>query len=94
MTKMKHASQIKIINITKVSDYEKYLYRCLAPVPFRRYSQRKEYFEKAIPKGFHKKLLIFNEDVVSTIEYAPARVSYYPIKGDYVIVMNCILVLR
>ncbi|MDH5754714.1 MAG: hypothetical protein OEY95_05890 [Candidatus Bathyarchaeota archaeon] len=94
MTKMKHASQIKIINIIKVSEYEKYLYRCLAPVPFRRYSRRKEYFEKTIPKGFHKKLLTFNEDVVGTIEYAPAKVSYYPIKGDYVIVMNCIWVLR
>jgi len=50
--------------------------------------------EKAIPKGFRKKLLIFNGDVVGQIEYAPAEVSYYPIMGDNVIVMNCIWVLR
>ena len=94
MTKMKSLSQIKIIDITEVSEYEKYLYKCLALLPFRRYSRRKEYFEKAIPKGFRKKLLIFNGNVVGQIEYAPAEVSYYPIMGDNVIVMNCIWVLR
>ena len=50
--------------------------------------------EKAIQKGFHKKLLIFNGNVVDQIEYAPAEVSYYPIMGDNAIVMNCIWVLR
>jgi len=72
MNKMKNASQIKIIDITKISDYEKY----------------------PIPKGFRKKLLTFNGKVVGQIEYAPAEVSYYPIAGDDIIVMNCIWVLR
>jgi hypothetical protein len=50
--------------------------------------------EKAIRKGFHKKVLIFDGDIVGQIEYAPAEVSGYPIIGDGVIVMNCIWVLR
>lgn len=85
---------IKIVEITEKAEYEKYLYRCLAPMPFRRYERRQKYLQEAIPKGFHKKLLIFNGKVVGTIEYAPAEVSGYPIKGDRVIVMNCIWVLR
>jgi hypothetical protein len=84
----------QIIDITQNDKYEKYLYKCLAPMPFRRYSLRQEYLEKAIPKGFHKKILIFNGEVVGQIEYAPAEVSGYPIMGDNVIVVNCIWVLR
>lgn len=93
MTTMKNTSQTKIIDITKVSEYEKYLYRCLTG-PFRLYKKRQGYLEKAIPKGFRKKLLIFDGDVVGQIEYAPAEVSYYPIMGDDIVVMNCIWVLR
>jgi ribosomal protein S18 acetylase RimI-like enzyme len=84
----------KIIDITENRKFELYLYRCLAPAPFRRYGRRQEYLEKAIPKGFHKKLLIFDGKVVGQIEYAPAEVSGYPIVGDNVVVMNCIWVLR
>jgi len=91
---MKSNSEIKIVDITKNSDYEKYLYRCLAPMPFRRYKKRQRYLETAIPRGFHKKILILNGDVVGQIEYAPAEVSGYPIKGENIIVMNCIWVLR
>ncbi len=86
--------EIKIINITKRSEYERYLYRCLAPMPFRKYRKRQEYLETAIPKGFHKKLLIFNGEIVGQIEYAPAEASCYPIMGKNIIVMNCIWVLR
>lgn len=86
--------EAQIIDITQNDKYEKYLYKCLAPMPFRRYSRRQEYLEKAIPKGFHKKILIFNGEVVGQVEYAPAEVSGYPIIGDNVIVMNCIWVLR
>lgn len=82
------------MDITRNENYEKYLYKCLAPMPFRKYKQRQEYLEKAIGKGFHKKLLIFNGKMVGQIEYAPAEVSGYPILGDNVIVMNCIWVLR
>jgi len=89
MNKMKSVSQTKIIDITKVNEYEKYVYRCLAG-SFRRYKKRQEHLEKAIPKGFHKKSLIFNGEIVGQIEYAPAEVSYYPIMHDNVIVMNCI----
>lgn len=86
-------SQTEIIDITQFRNYEKYLHRCLTG-PFRRYKRRMEYLNQAVPKGFHKKLLIFNGEVVGQIEYSPAEVSYYPIMGDNIIVMNCIWVLR
>jgi len=91
---MKLDSRTKIVDITKKTNCEKYLYRCLAPMPFKRYTTRQKYLQEAIPKGFHKKLLISNGKVVGTIEYAPAEASGYPIKGDNIIVMNCIWVLR
>lgn len=87
-------SEVEIINITRKSEYEKYLYKCLSPIPFRKYKKRHSYLEVAIPRGFHKKLLIFDGKVVGQIEYAPAEVSSYPIMGDNVVVMNCIWVLR
>jgi hypothetical protein len=86
--------QIKITDITQNAKYEKQLYKCLAPMPFGRYSNRREYLQKAVSKGFHKKLLILNGEVVGQIEYAPAEISGYPITGDGVIVMNCVWVLR
>ena len=58
------------------------------------YNHRLEYLKYAIPKGFHKKILIFEGDPVGTIEYAPAEGSGLPIIGDNVIVMNCIWVHR
>ena len=91
---MKTNFEAKILDITKRSEYEKYLYKCLAPMPFRKYKKRLEYLEASIPKGFHKKLLIFNGKIVGQIEYAPAEASGYPITGENVIVMNCIWVLR
>jgi len=91
---MEKTLKTEIIDITHDCNYEKYLYKCLAPAPFRRYSRRQEYLEKAIPKRFHKKLLISNGDVVGQIEYAPAEASGYPIIGTNVIVMNCLWVLR
>ncbi len=93
MIDIKLASRTGIVDITKIGEYEDYLQRCLAG-PFRRYKKRTEYLKKAIPKGFHKKLLIFNGEVVGQIEYSPAEVSYYPIMGDSIIVMNCIWVLK
>lgn len=47
-------------------------------MPFRKYNNRQQYLMKAIPKGFHKKLLVFGEEIVGQIEYAPAEVSGYP----------------
>ena len=91
---MDHDSQARIVDITKSSEYEKYLHRCLVGPPSKRYKKRIAYLEKAIPKGFHKKLVVFEGKVVGTIEYAPSEVSYYPIIGDNVIVMNCVWVLR
>lgn len=91
---MKSDSEVEIIDVTESREYEIYLYKCLSPIPFRKYRKRHEYLEAATPKGFHKKLLIFNGEVVGQIEYAPAKASGYPITGDDVIVMNCIWVLR
>jgi len=87
-------SEARILDITENSEYEKYLYKCLAPMPFRKYRKRQDYLESAIPRGFRKKLLIFNNAAVGQIEYAPTEASYYPISSDNVIVMNCIWVLR
>jgi len=93
MKRIKPSSQIKNVEITEIGEYEQYLHRCLTG-PFRLYRKRQEYLKKAILKGFHKKLLIFNSDVVGQIEYAPPEASYYPVTGNNVIVMNCIWVLR
>jgi len=93
MGNMKFASQTKIVDITRMVEYEKFLHRCLAG-PFRRYKKRIEYLKRAIPKGFHKKLLLLNGEIVGQIEYSPPEVSYYPITGNNIIVMNCIWVLR
>jgi hypothetical protein len=87
-------STSKIVDITEVDQYEKYLYKCLAPMPFRKYRRRQTYLRTAIPKGFHKKILILDSEVVGQIEYAPPEASYYPIRAENVIVMNCIWVLR
>jgi len=91
---MQFDSKARIIDITKRSEYEKYLHRCLVGPPAKRYKKRIEYLNRAIPNGFHKKLLIVDGDVDGTIEYAPSEVSYYPIIGDNVMVVNCIWVLR
>lgn len=91
---MKREDNVRIIDITEEAEYEKQLYRCLAPMPFRKYRQRHEYLCKAIPRGFRKKLLTFNEDIVGTIEYAPADASGFPITGGGIILMHCIWVLR
>jgi hypothetical protein len=91
----KEHHKIKILDVTRdeyYSDY--YLYRCLSPMPFRIYKRRKDYLEKAIPAGFHKKILFLNGDAVGQIEYGPPEASPYPIFGDNIIVMNCIWVLR
>jgi len=85
---------IELVDATFDNRYESFLYRCLAPAPFRKYRQRREYLEAAIPKGFRKKLLIFRGEIVGQIEYAPSEGSGYPIRGRGIIVMNCIWVLR
>jgi GNAT superfamily N-acetyltransferase len=91
---MESSSEAKIVDITRSGEYEAYLYRCLAPMPFRRYGKRQRYLEEATLKGFHKAILLFEDDVVGQIEYAPAAASGLPISGDDIVVMNCIWVLR
>ncbi|UCD95996.1 MAG: hypothetical protein JSV35_05735 [Candidatus Bathyarchaeota archaeon] len=88
------SSHKKIIDITTDEKYETYLYRCLTGPLSKRYRKRMEYLQRAIPVGFHKKLLLSKGVPVGTIEYAPAESSYYPILGNNVTVMNCIWVLR
>ena len=84
----------KIIDITKKKEYEKYLYKCLAPMPYRKYRKRHEYLQNAIPKGFHKKIVELNGEIVGQIEYSPSEVSALPISGNDIFVMNCIWILR
>jgi hypothetical protein len=91
---MKPTSQPRIVDITKTREYPKFLCRCIVGPPSKQSKKRIGYLENAIPKGFHKKLLLLNDQVVGQIEYSPATVSYYPIIGDNVIVLNCIWILR
>lgn len=84
----------RILDITQSKEYEERLYRCLAPMPFRKYRRRARYLRDAVPMGFRKKILFFDDDIVGQIEYAPAEVSGLPIYGNRVVVMNCIWVLR
>lgn len=91
---MTSESMAKIVDITQSAQHEKYLYKCITPAPFGKYKKRREYLDAAMPRGFHKKLLILNHDVVGQIEYAPAEVSGYHIEGEDIIVMNCLWVLR
>jgi GNAT superfamily N-acetyltransferase len=91
---MKLASQARIVDITENVEYKKFLYRCIVGPPSKQCRERMKYLEEAIPRGFHKKLLLLNEQVVGQIEYSPAEASYYPIIGDNVVVLNCVWVLR
>lgn len=86
--------EVEIIDISRNKDYEIFLYKCLAPMPIMKYGIRAEYLELALPRGFHKRLMIFGGEVVGQIEYAPWEVSGYPIKGENLVVMNCVWVLR
>jgi GNAT superfamily N-acetyltransferase len=88
------ASQAEIVDITATKEYEKYLNRCLVGPVSKSCKRRIEYLKTAVLRGFHKKLLLWGGQVVGQIEYSPAEVSYYPIAGDGVIVVNCIWVLR
>lgn len=85
---------VEIVKATESPEHELYLYKCLAPIPKRIYSPRMEYLEEAVPKGFQKRLLIVDGEVVGQVEYAPAEASGYPVIGRDLIVMNCIWVLR
>jgi ribosomal protein S18 acetylase RimI-like enzyme len=87
-------SQASIVDITKMDEYRKYLNTCLVGPPSKACQRRIEYSKNAIAKGFRKKLLISDGQVVGQIEYSPAEVSYYPIIGENLIVMNCIWVLK
>lgn len=92
--KTRSGSENKIVEIVGIREYERYLRKCLVGPPSKGSRRRIEYLKKAIPKGFHKRLLIQNKEVVGQIEYSPSSVSYYPIMGENLIVMNCIWVLR
>lgn len=54
---MSREFKIQVVDVTYDGRYEVYLYRCLSPIPFRRYKRRRSYLEYAIPKGFRKKIL-------------------------------------
>lgn len=85
---------VEIVDVAASKRYGQLLYRCLAPMPFRKYQRRREYLEAVVPRGFHKKVLFFNGEPVGQIEYAPSEAAGYPITGTDIIVMNCIWVLR
>ncbi|MFW9831017.1 MAG: hypothetical protein ACFFD8_04520 [Candidatus Thorarchaeota archaeon] len=85
---------IKIVDITRTPHFETLLYRCLAPMPAKKYRQRADYLQQAIPNGLRKKILILNGVTVGQIEYAPIEGSGYPIYGEQMIVLHCLWVLR
>jgi len=86
--------RVENVDATVGGRHEKYLYKCLSPIPFRRYRKRQRYLEAAIPKGFRKDMLFLNGSTVGQIEYAPAEASGLPIHGQSTYVLNCIWVLR
>lgn len=95
------APTIRIVDVMRAFDapnppdrIQRFLYRCLAPHPYRRYRKRARYLEEAAPRGLRKEILFMGGDPVGEIEYAPAAASAYPISGEGVWVMNCIWVLR
>jgi len=88
------APDIEILDAIRNPELEKFLYKCLAPHPHRRYKKRARYLEGAVPGGLRKEILFLEGDAVGMIEYAPAGASGYPIWGEGVWVMNCIWVLR
>jgi hypothetical protein len=87
-------ADVCIVDAVEGGIYERYLYRCLAPMPFRKYERRRRYLESAVPAGLRKKILFYGDSAVGQIEYAPAEASGYPIFGGDVVVLNCIWVLR
>ncbi|MCS7364192.1 MAG: hypothetical protein NDF54_01980 [archaeon GB-1867-035] len=50
----------RILEITDKPEYEIHLYKCISPIPFRKYKYRSKYLNHAIPKGLKKKILIYN----------------------------------
>lgn len=97
---MKANYEVDIIDVTDNPELERFLYRCIfhskfdtpTNAPYRRYKNRREYLESAIPEGFHMKILFYKGDHIGMIEYAPSEASGLPIVGDNIIVMNCIWV--
>jgi len=94
VAEMKSDSEFRIVDVVGMRQYKTYLNKCLAGPPSKSCQKRIQYLKKAIPKGFHKKVLVHNKKVVGQIEYSPAEASYYPIMGEDLVVMNCIWVLR
>ncbi len=86
--------EVEVVDVINKGEYKRYLWKCISPMPYRRYRKRGEYLQRAIPKGLRKEILLLNGDAVGQIEYAPAEASGYPIRGDGIWVMNCIWVLR
>lgn len=91
---VKPPSNAEIIDITRNNRFKDHLLKCITGPPSKSCGNRIEYLKKAVPKGFHKKLLLWNGKIAGQIEYSPAEVSYYPILGASVTVLNCIWVLR
>jgi len=60
----------RIVDAIEGGLYERFLYKCLVPMPIRNYRKRHKYLETAIPRSFRKKILFFNGVAVGQIEYA------------------------
>ncbi|RLE80436.1 MAG: hypothetical protein DRJ51_05835 [Thermoprotei archaeon] len=54
---------IEIVDIARNSRYEVYIYKCLAPMPFRRCKSRSEYLEEVTPRVFARNSWSSGEDV-------------------------------
>jgi len=84
----------EIVDARVGGEYEKFLYKCLSPIPFRRYRKRQRYLEAAMQEGFRKDMLLLDGLAVGQVEYAPTEASGLPIRGENIYVLNCIWVLR
>jgi hypothetical protein len=43
---------IKLIDAIESDEFERFLFKCLAPLPYRKYNRRQRYLNQAIPRGF------------------------------------------
>ncbi|HDN01884.1 MAG TPA: hypothetical protein ENF42_02800, partial [Candidatus Bathyarchaeota archaeon] len=78
---MESGLKVEIVDAMETRD-ERFLYRCISPMPFRRWSRRTNYLKQAIPGGLRKKMLLVDGEAVGQVEYAPAGFSGYPIYGE------------
>jgi GNAT superfamily N-acetyltransferase len=83
------------VDVVSDLEYSEHLYGCLPRFTRMRLRRKRlAYVEDAKERGLGKEVIFKEGEPVGMIEYAPAEVSAYSIRGPGTWVMNCIWVLR